>query len=344
MVITTDNDRFLPGDSLPSLAISIAQGAENVHLNLVMSADEQIMVLRDIILNDLTNAAELFPDKARTDGMFLVMDFTASELKQLSLTGPPEPQALSNELQASPLPLITMATLDEALGIIRIMEKNRGSRIEIVAEIKKSWHYLHENRDISRVVLDVLRQHGYTGKDSGLTIASYDPEELQRIDKILLPEAGLDLNILQLTEDNAGQQTKRFELGRWQYYNYDWLYTKFGLKAVSAYADMISLAPEFLVNESGDLLHQEYVEDAHILGLKIIVHSIDRRIDPSIEPTSQFDSFLDLLLFTAGADGLITNHDQRTREFLARKSQNNGSGNKTTIEILLENVRNQQIN
>lgn len=345
LIIARSSDHFLPAASLPALAIAIAQGAEAVHLSLAMSADNQIIILGDTALNEITNAAELFPDRIRKDGSYHVVDFTLEELRQLSLANAPlRPDTDRSELV--PLPHIGISTLGDAFNLIKVMQHNLGRRVEIIAEIKKSWQYKHENRDISRVVIDICRQHGYTTRDSGLTLASYDPEELQRIHAELFAESAVDLNLFQLIEDNSGEQTQRFERGRWLHYNYDWLYTKFGLKAVSAYADMISLKPDFLVSASGDLLHQEYIEDAHILGLKIIVDSVDHLAQSPPAFSESFESFIEFCLYTAGADGLITQNERSIREFIRKRSAEDGRGNKnkTTIELLLENVKRQQQN
>ena len=348
MVIARSSDQFLPGSSLPALAITIAQGAEIVHLSLAMSSDNQVIILGDTVINEITNAAELFPEKVRQDGSYLVMDFTLEELQQLSLVNAPQMTSYTDTLRTgiTPLPQIRIATLNDAFNLIKTMQHNLGRRIEIIVEIKKSWHYLHENKDISKAVIDTCRQHDYTTRDSGLSIASYDPEELQRIHDELFAEAGLDLKIFQLIEENSGKETQHFELGRWVNYNYDWLYTKFGLKAVSAYADMISLSHDFLISDTGDLLHQEYVEDAHILGLKIIVNPVDQMAESLPDFATSFESFLELCLFTAGTDGLITEKDMFIREFMENQLPDNSSGkkNKTTIELLLENVKRQQQN
>lgn len=346
MVIAKSSDHFLPSASLPALAITIAQGAEIVHLTLAMSADNQIIILGDTVLNEITNAAELFPDRSRKDGSYQVMDFTLEELQRLSLAPTPEitPDTAPSDL--APLPQIRITTLNDALDLVKMMQHNLGRRIEIIAEIKKSWQYKHENRDISRAVIDICRQHGYTTGDSGLSIASYDPEELQRIHDELFAESAVDLKIFQLIEENSGVETQRFERGRWLHYNYDWLYTKFGVKAVSAYADMISLRPDFLVSGTGDLLHQEYVEDAHILGLKIIIHPIDYLAESLPAFSANLESYLEFCLFTAGADGLITEKDLTMREFMKKQSPQGSHDKeiKTTIELLLENIKRQQQN
>ena len=345
LIIARGSDHFLPAASLPALAITIAQGAEIVHLNLAMSADNQIIILGDTALNQITNAAELFPDRIRKDGSYHVLDFTLEELQQLSLAKAPLiPDTDRSDLV--PLPHIGISTLGDAFNLIKVMQHNLGRRVEIIAEIKKSWQYKHENRDISRAVLDICSQHGYTTQESGLTLASYDPEELQRIHDELFAESAVDLNLFQLIEDNSGEQTQRFERGRWLHYNYDWLYTKFGLKAVSAYADMISLKPDFLASESGDLLHQEYIEDAHILGLKIIIDPVDHLAESPPAFSESFESFIEFCLFTAGADGLITQKERSMREFIKKRSAEGSqwNKNKTTIELLLENVKRQQQN
>ncbi len=337
MIIARSSSHFLPGSSLPALAITISQGAESVYLKLAMSADNQVILLEDTSIKDITNAAEVFPEKIREDGSYQVMDFTLDELRQLSLFH-------NVPADLSPPPQVTISTLGEALDLVRAMQYSLGRKIEIIGEIKKSWQYLHENRDISRAVIDICRRYGYTTSDSGFIIASYDPEELQRIHEELFNQAEIDLKILQLTEEKSGTETRRFERGRWLPYDYDWLYTKFGLKAASAYADMISLMPDFLVSKSGDLLNQQYIEDAHILSMTVIIQPIDQYADSLPGFSTSFESLVELYLFTAGADGTVTEKDALIREILENRAPENGSRekNKTTIELLLENLKNQQ--
>ena len=340
MIIAQSSSRFLPGSSLPALAITVSAGAESVYLKLAMTADNQVVVLEDTAINEITNAAEIFPGKIRPDGSYHVMDFTLDELHQLSLFR-------DDSSGLFPSPKIGISTLDEALDVVRAMQHNLGRRIEVIGEIKKSWQYRHEDRDISRTVVDICRQYGYTAADSGFIIASYDPEELQRIHEELFSQAKVDLKILQLVEGNNGTETRRFELGKWLPYNYDWLYTKFGLKAASSYADMVALMPGYLVSESGDLLNQQYIEDAHLLGINVILQSIDHFAEPLPAFAASFESLVDLYLFTTGADGMITAKDQLVRGILANRSKENSSSEgtaKTTIEILLENLKKQQNN
>ena len=339
MIIARSSNHFLPGSSLPALAITISQGAESVYLKLAMSADDQVILLEDTSIKDTTNVAEVFPEKIREDGSYQVMDFTLDELQQLSLFH-------HAPADLSPAPQVAISTLGEALDLVRTMQHSLGRKIKIIGEIKKGWQYQHENRDISRAVIDICRQYGYTTSDSGFIIASYDPEELQRIHEELFEQAEIDLKILQLTEKKSGTETRRFERGRWLPYDYDWLYTKFGLKAASAYADMISLLPDFLVSESGDLLNQQYIEDAHILSMTVIIQSIDQYADSLPDFATSFESLAGLYLFTAGADGLVTTKDALIRKSLENPPAENGSPekNKTTIELLLENLKNQQPN
>ncbi len=337
MIIARSSDHFLPVSSLPALAITISRGAESVYLKLAMSADGQIVLLEDTSIAETTNGAEVFPEKIREDGSYHVMDFTLAELRQLSLFH-------DAPADLSPAPQVSISTLGEALDLVRVMQYRLGRKIEIIGEIKKSWQYQHENRDISRAVIDICRHYGYTTADSGFTVASYDPEELQRIHEDLFEQAKIDLKILQLTEEKSGTETRRFERGRWLPYDYDWLYTKFGLKAASAYADMILLMPDFLVDKSGDLLNQQYIEDAHILGMTVLIQSLDHYAESLPGFSTTFESLVELYLFTAGADGLVTTKDALIREMLESRSPENGSGgkNKTTIELLLENLKNQQ--
>ena len=345
-IITDCGNHYLPKDSLPAIAIAIAQGAETIQLKLAMTQDQTVIVINDTILNDLTNVTKLFPEKIRDDGTFEITDFTLEEVKQLSL----RTQSTTKESENLPaeetaVPIIHVTTLPEALGVITIMEQQLGRKIGIVAEIKKSWLHLHNNLDISREVLSIFKQYGFSERDN-LYIGSYDPEELQRIHTTLLPESGLRAKTLQLFDTNNGRETMRFERGLWQPYNYDWLLTKFGIKALSSFAEAIGLNLDMAIEPSGSLKLMTYIEDAHMLGLEILAYPFD---DPFSDSLPDFANTVEALaeycLFTAGFDGLITADDKIVREHIdkiSRQRSSESSRPKTSIERLLEEVKRQK--
>ena len=59
---------YLPEHTLPAKAMAYAQGADFLEQDLVMTKDDQLVVLHDHYLDRVTDVAARFPDRARKDG------------------------------------------------------------------------------------------------------------------------------------------------------------------------------------------------------------------------------------------------------------------------------------
>lgn len=77
---------YLPEHSLPAKAMAYAQGADYLEQDLVMTKDNELVVLHDHYLDRVTDVADRFPDRARKDGRYYAIDFTLPEIKSLKFT------------------------------------------------------------------------------------------------------------------------------------------------------------------------------------------------------------------------------------------------------------------
>jgi len=342
LIISDSIVGLLPKNSTPAVAITIDQGANTLHLELVMTGDNHVLVLGDTILNNVTDVAELFPDRIRADGTFQTLDFTLEEIQKLSLR--PFSNTLSTPSDES-LPFrttIRIPTLSEILSLIALMEQSYQRPIGIVAELKKDWIHRHEGKDLVQAVLTNLEDSKFPGNRQ-LFLASYDPETLQKVhDLLALSETARSVALIQLIDHNEGSETMRFERGKWYPYNYDWMFTRFGLKSLSTYASVIGLRPETLVSEEGSPGRQEYLEDAHLLDLQIICHSFDPLMDNLPLFVRDQKELIEYFLFTREIDGLITGNSVQVRRTIERYLEEQAgkeTTGKTSIEILLENIK-----
>jgi cytochrome c biogenesis factor len=73
---------YLPEHTLPAKAMAYAQGADYLEQDLVMTKDDQLVVLHDHYLDRVTDVAERFPQRARKDGRFYAIDFTLAEIRR----------------------------------------------------------------------------------------------------------------------------------------------------------------------------------------------------------------------------------------------------------------------
>ena len=341
LIVTSGGLGFLPESSLASMAVAIIQESDTIHLGVVMSKDDEVIVLSDPILNEITDVAEHFPDKISRDGNYYVFDFTSAELGQLSLISTAPRQKIITGSSKYPLPRLQVASLQEFLGLVRMMENNLGRQIGIVVELRKNWLHKEYGKDLSNSTLEVLKRYGYTTSQSGAYLGSYDPEELQRIHDELLPAADMRLKLIQLITDNDSSEHYSRERGRLLPYNYDWLFTRFGLKGVSAYADVIGLPPSALTDATGAEVRSTYLADAHLLGLQVIAYPLDLAADSLPGFASDSDSLIEHYLFVIGLDGLLTSEGPRVRSYLVKRSeQSKISTQQESIDRLIKNAEN----
>lgn len=77
---------YLPEHTLEAKTLAFAQGADYLEQDLAMSKDNHLIVIHDHFLDNLTDVATKFPNRARSDGRYYVIDFTLAELRELKTT------------------------------------------------------------------------------------------------------------------------------------------------------------------------------------------------------------------------------------------------------------------
>ncbi len=321
---------YLMEHNIPSTALAVGLGSDFIEMELVMTKDDQVIVIREPILDRVTNVAEVFPGRARKDGKFYALDFTLAEIKQLSLKEP-YPNAIKGEERFPDTNgnlRLTVPTFKEELELVRGLEKTLRRTIGIYPEIKMPWLHRHEGKDISLAVIKILKAYGYTSAEDAIFLQCFDHDELQRIRTEILPAQQMGLKLIQLIDDNNGNETKSLEFGEWISYNYDWMLSKSGLRALSLAVVGIALDKSLLVDTAGNLVRPTLIDDAHSLGL--VVHSwLFRREQESIPPYIQgkkdghgtdFENLLDFFFVKVGVDGIFTDYCGDAVSFLAHRT------------------------
>nr|WP_010132662.1 glycerophosphodiester phosphodiesterase [Microbulbifer agarilyticus] len=313
---------YLPEHTLEAKTLAYAMGADYIEQDLVLSKDNHLIVMHDIYLDQVTDVARKFPSRARADGHFYTIDFTLAELKQLSVTGP-FINILGKEIPkyGKRFPLwhsqFQLATFAEELELIRGLNQSLGYNTGIYPEIKKPYFHTQEGRDISRTVLQVLKQYGYTKPDSKVYLQSFDAEELQRIHRELLPAMDMDIPLVQLIAETEWEEKQVQRAGQWQNYDYEWMRTPQGLEKIAGYAAGIGPWYPMLANEEG--AESALLSHARSLGLKI--HPYTFRADRQQIPDT-FRSFEDFVAFYVEqykVDGLFTDHPDQVRDYLQKR-------------------------
>jgi len=319
---------YLPEHSLPAKAMAYAMGADFIEQDLVLTRDGRLVVLHDLYLDLVTDVARVFPDRRRDDGHFYVIDFTLAEIRQLALTErrimkdgrlqPRFPGRFPPE-QSS----FHVSTFEEEIELIQGLNRSTGRQVGLYPEIKSPGFHRQAGRDLSRAVLEVLHAYGYTTRSDRIYLQCFDPEELQRVRRELLPELGMDIKLVQLIAETEWETTPVYRDGKTVFYNYDWMQASGAMTRIAGYADGIGPWAGMVVTKTSTraiLMFSDMVQEAHEAGL--VVHPYTFRADKGLLPpyAADFEDLLDIFYFKAGVDGVFTDFPDRAVNFLRKKN------------------------
>lgn len=292
---------YLPEHTLEAKALAHGMAADFLEQDVVLSKDNIPVVLHDIQIDAVTDAATRFPNRHRPDGRWYALDFTVAELQQLAVTERRDPKtnrpAFPNRFPAG-VGSFRIPTLDEELAFIAGLNHSTGRHTGIYVEIKQpAWHR-KQGRDLSRAVLPILAKHHYLSKQDPCWLQCFEPDELRR----LRSELAYKGRLVQLTGTSAAEAAA--------------LLSPDGLRSLASFADAIGPAiPSIISGSSPDNRKiTSLVHDAHAAGLA--VHPYTIRAD-SLPPTVRsLDDLHSLLFIDAKVDGVFSDFPDRTTAWL----------------------------
>ena len=321
---------YLPEHTLAAKALAYAMRADYLEQDVVMTKDDELIVMHDLYLDRTTNVEEVFPDRARDDGRYYAIDFTLDEVKQLQVTESfivdDEGQIQAARPQRFPINTssFSIPTLAEEIEMIQGLNKTLGYNIGIYPEIKAPWFHRREGKDISSAVLTVLKHYGYTSKDDLIYLQCFDEHELRRIKEVLLPKFDITLKLVQLIAANDFKET--YELiegevtdGKWQRYDYNWMLESGAMKTIATYADGIGPWYPMLVSPTStadNIVITSMLKEAHESGLE--VHPYTFRSDDLPRYVGDFDQYLDIFINQIGVDGVFTDQADKVVQFIKK--------------------------
>ena len=295
---------YLPEHSLAAAAAAHSMDSDYIEQDVVLTKDDQAIVLHDIHLDAVTDVAKKYPDRARDDGRFYAIDFTLEEIKTLKLgerinvrTGQP---VYHQRFPTIPK-LLTIPTLEEEVLLIAGMNASRNKQVGIYPEIKQpAWHR-KQGKDISRVVLQVLKRLGYQKLEDPIFLQCFDARELERIRH----ELKCQLPLVQLIgKDKVGSD------------DYAKMTTPKGLQKIATYAQGIGPDLRLVISDFRDGQPQvtSLTQDAQRAGL--VVHPYTFRADQMPSQVTDFATLVRTFAVDAGVDGMFTDHPDLTRQAL----------------------------
>jgi glycerophosphoryl diester phosphodiesterase len=299
---------YLPEHTLAAKTLAYAQGSDYLEQDAVLTKDGHAIVIHDIYLEGTTDVAAIFPGRARKDGHYYAIDFTLDEIRQLSAHE--RVNAKGEAVFASRFgpggPRFEVHTLEEEIEFIQRLNRETGRDVGIYVEIKKPAFHTREGQDITRIVFEILRTHGYAGRDSKCWIQCFDSAALKRLRMEFQCEVRLTQLIGQSGPDEDSQD------------DYAAMRTANGLKEVAHYANAIgpSLSQVLETDEKGQYRATSLTQSAHTEGLEVVPYTLRR----DSLPAAMTESMLLTLLFEeAGVDGVFTDFADSSVAFCREK-------------------------
>ena len=300
---------YLPEHTLAAKAMAYAMGAHYIEQDVVMTKDEVLIVLHDITLDRTTDVADKFLDRRRDNGRYYAIDFTLEEIRSLSATeavrlrGGQKVKVYGNRFPVDSSSF-SIPTFEEELQLIQGLNKSTGKDIGIYPEIKQPEFHRSEGKDISTAVVKLLKQYGYTSKDHKVFLQTFSFEELKKIKNEILPEVGIDINLIQLIGNNSA---------------YPWMLEEDGMAKLANLVDGIGPAKSLVISRESTASNVQItplVSRAHTAGLK--VHPYTYRLDPGQIPdyADSFDELLRKHFQDADVDGIFTDFPDKAVKFL----------------------------
>lgn len=298
---------YLPEHTLAAKALAYGLGADYLEQDLVLTKDNQLVVLHDIHLDTVTDVARVFPGRMRGDGRYYALDFTLAEIKTLRVHERVD-WATQKVVFPGRFPHghseFRVPSFQEEIELVQGLNHSTGRDVGIYPEIKSpAWHR-RQGRDISQSVLAVLARYGYHDRTSPVYVQCFDAEETRR----LRVELRSELRLVQLLGENSWNEAET---------DFDALRTPEGVARIADYADGIGPALEHVllgVDEQGRARCTALVERAHAHDLE--VHAYTFRADalpPFARTTSEL---LEMAYFAAGVDGLFCDFPDLAVQFL----------------------------
>lgn len=294
---------YLPEHTLPAVTAAHLMGADFIEQDVVLSKDNQAVVLHDIHLEATTDVASKYPARRRADGHFYALDFTVTELKSLEVSERRNGQG--DAVFNTRFPVVNaglhIPTLEEEIQFIQGLNTSLQRTAGWYIELKKPAFHAGEGYDIAKVVLETLARHNLDSAVSSVFLQCFDLNTL----RYLRTDLATSLPLIMLIGDNAWGEAPHMD--------YDWLRTNEGLFAISQIADGIGPWVNQLIDtRSGyaDLVARAKAHD-------LLVHPYTLRKDALPHGVKTLEELHELLFVQLGVDGVFTDFPDLTQQFIS---------------------------
>ena len=271
---------YLPEHTLESVALAHGMNPDFIEPDVVLTKDNELIVLHDIYLEHTTNVAQIFPDRIRKDKHFYAIDFTLAEIKKLSAF-----ERTYGDKQVFPKRFpkarssFKIPTLREWIELLQGLNKTRKKKIGIYVEFKSPSFHENQGHEIGKRLVEVLNEYDYNKMLDEAFVQCFEPEYLKKLDT--------KINKIQLLAQNAWKEND---------IDYDYLVTDQGLDYIASFAKGIGV-------HISHIMGSDLIERAHKKNL--LVHVYTLRKDDYPKGYKTYQHFKNDLI-KRGVDGFFT--------------------------------------
>ncbi len=302
---------YLPEHTEGAKVLALAQGADFIEQDVVLTRDSVFVVSHDITLDETTDVAEKYPARKRPDGRYYFADFDWSELRELNVN---ERTSVKTGAQVFPNRFPGSAgqrvvRLEDEIKLIQGLNRTLGRKAGLYIELKApAWHLSHFGDHMADRLLPILTTFGYQPAQDLCFIQCFEPAELQ----YLASELHCQLPLIQLI---GGRPLGLSQVENPQEKSLEGVITilKSEIKEVVKYAQGIGPSIDLLITAeaSGSTISTGFCEAAHELGL--LVHPYTVRADALPAWASTVDELHRVLLGQLRVDGFFTDFPDLSR-------------------------------
>lgn len=114
---------YLPELSNEAIVAAFMMGVDFIEQDVVLTKDDQPLIMHDLYLDGVTDVARRFPGRNRSDSHYYAIDFTLDEVRQLRVTERVQPVSSYTPTYPDRFPIWTsrfgLTTLEEKIQLIQ---------------------------------------------------------------------------------------------------------------------------------------------------------------------------------------------------------------------------------
>ena len=295
---------YLPEHTLAAKVLAYGMGADFIEQDVIATADGELVVLHDTYLDDVSDVAQKYPDRASDDGHFYVIDFTLAELADLNLVE--RRQSGSDDLRFPnrfpfDLPAFKISKFEDELRLIAGLNASSGRHVGIYPEIKDpGWHLAHEFDLTEKLNAALVANRELIS--GPIFVQSFESRVLER----LKTEMAAEWPLVQLLERRDAERLAGDQAA---------------MGKIAAYAEGVGLPFETLIEPrrvNGRAAATRLANELIEAGLKLHPYTLRR----DVRPEGDIDYFetLDFLIHDLKVDAIFCDHPDDALNIRARRS------------------------